>query len=114
MTLTWSPLDDGTTIGQTGSESGVILRDDEHPLGARITLERGGGTAPYAITCRIYGWMMHTHFAASEAQAQRDYGLMREALSSILAGMPDSDSSENEDGRARTVSAIERFVDDFR
>lgn len=114
MTTTWSPLDDGATIGQSGSESGIILRDDEHPLGARITLERGGGTAPYAITCGIYGWMMHTHFSAAEAEAQRDYDRMREALTSILAGMSDSDSPEDEDRRARTVSAIERFVDDFR
>lgn len=114
MTLTWIPLDDGATIGQSGSESGIILRDDEHPLGARITLERGGDTAPYAITCGIYGWMMHTHFSAAEAEAQRDYDRMREALTSILAGMSDSDSPEDEDRRARTVSAIERFVDDFR
>lgn len=112
--MQWERLDDGATIRHSGSESGVILRDDEHPLGARITLEHGGGTAPYAITCGIYGWMMHTHFSSSEAAAQRDYELMREALSSILAGMPTDDAPEDADTRARTLSAIARFVDDFR
>lgn len=114
MTMTWLPLDDGATIGQTGSESGIILRDDEHPDGARITLERGGGIAPYAITCGIYGRMMHTHFSSSEAEAQRDYDRMREALSVILAGMSADDAAKDENGSARTLSAIARFVDDFR
>jgi hypothetical protein len=114
MTTTWSPLDDGATIGQTGSESGIILRDDEHPLGARITLERGGGTAPYAITCGIYGWMMHTHFSSSEADAQRDYERMREALSSILAGMPDDEAMDYEARKAQSYAAIAQFVERFR
>jgi len=44
-------FEDGATLGQKGSESGVILRDEEHPQEARITLERDTRTAPFAITC---------------------------------------------------------------
>ncbi len=65
----WRPFNDGVTIGTEGSESGTIVRDQEHPLGARLTLERWGQTAPLAITCGVYGWMVHTRFFASEAKA---------------------------------------------
>jgi len=34
----WVPLDHGATIGQRGSENGIIVRDEEHELGARVTL----------------------------------------------------------------------------
>ena len=61
-TPAWHPFEDGASIGQAGSEGGVIVRDDEHPWGARITLERDGGFAPFALTCGIYGWMVHTRW----------------------------------------------------
>ena len=54
----WLPFENGTTIGATGSEGGVILRDELHPHGARITLEQT--STGFAITCGIYGWMVHT------------------------------------------------------
>jgi hypothetical protein len=38
--MSWQPFDNGATVGQRGSEDGVTLRDEEHDLGARITLER--------------------------------------------------------------------------
>jgi hypothetical protein len=56
----WLPLENGGTLGQTGSEEGTIVRDQEHPLGARISLERDCRVAPFAITFGIYGWMLHT------------------------------------------------------
>ena len=43
----WHQFEDGATLGQKGSESGVILRDEEHPQEARITLERDTRTAPW-------------------------------------------------------------------
>ena len=35
----WFQFEEGHSIGQTGSEDGVILRDEEHVDGARVTLE---------------------------------------------------------------------------
>jgi len=64
----WHQFEDGATLGQKGSESGVILRDEEHPQEARITLERDTRTAPFAITCGIYGCMLHTRFSARKAR----------------------------------------------
>lgn len=36
----WYSFDNGSTIGTDGSENGVIIKDEEHELGARITLEK--------------------------------------------------------------------------
>src|SRR5262249_53589230 len=68
----WGPFDGGATVGQRGSEDGAIVRDDEHDLGARITLERGCAHCPVAVTCGIYGWFFHTRFLGSEAEAEFD------------------------------------------
>jgi len=80
----WYPFDDGATLGTIGSESGTILRDDEHAAGARITLERDGRTAPFAITCGIYGGrFLHTVFRGSEAEAGTNYDAMRTRLAEL-------------------------------
>ena len=101
--MAWEPFDGGSTIGTTGSESGVILRDDEHSLGSRITLERGGPTAPFAVTCGIYGSMFHTAWAGSEAAAVAMYEAMRDRLVQLLEA-----SSEEE-----YLAMLRRFVDDY-
>lgn len=82
----WYPFDDGATLGTVGSESGVILRDEEHPAGTRISLERGGRNAPFAITCGIYGGrFLHTVFAGSEAEALTNYDAMRARLAELAS-----------------------------
>jgi hypothetical protein len=56
-------FESGGAIGQEGSEDGTITRDEEEDLrGARIT-----PTAPFAITCGVSGWMVHTRFFSIEA-----------------------------------------------
>ena len=90
----WQPFEEGRTIGQTGTEGGVILHDDEHVGGARITLERGCLRAPFAITCGVYGWMVHTRFLADDETAQHAYSLMKGALGTIVALLPDEDDPE--------------------
>lgn len=42
---------------QTGSEGGLIISDEEYKDSCRITLEKC--ERYYAITCGIYGGMMH-------------------------------------------------------
>src|SRR5262245_66132268 len=68
----WRQFNKGQSIGERGSESGIILRILEHDDGARVTLEREGYT-PFSITCGIYGWMAHTAFFASEYAAQKSF-----------------------------------------
>ena len=76
----WASFDDGATLGQAGSEGGVVLRDEEHPLGARITLEQGGTIAPFSITCGVYGLLMHTRFFEAQAEGEREYDAMKLGL----------------------------------
>lgn len=49
----WSSFDEGHSLGTRGSENGIILRDEEHIEGARITLERDGDNAPFSVTMGI-------------------------------------------------------------
>jgi hypothetical protein len=99
--------------GARGSEGGAMIRDDEHDFGARISLERGGATAPFAITCGIYGWMMHTRFFAAEAQAGAAYEAMKVDLGAILEALPLKGEAEEAAKRTASMAAISAFVDKF-
>lgn len=105
----WYPFQAGETLGEKGSEDGTILRDEEHPLGARITLERDARTVPFTITCGIYGCMMHTRFFRVEQNAQTGYGLMKSALSNLM-----EKASECEDGDYQVLlDGVHRFVETY-
>ena len=49
--------------GETGSENGIIIADEEYRNACRITLEKC--ERHYAITCGVYGAMVHTAFTDS-------------------------------------------------
>lgn len=102
--MQWASFDNGATIGQIGSESGVVIRDSEHPRGARITLERAGSIAPFSITCGIYGCMVHTRFFSTKQEASHQFDLMADALSSILQ------LSTSDDG---LLDSVDQFVGQF-
>ncbi|HEY1578988.1 MAG TPA: hypothetical protein VGF82_18095 [Terracidiphilus sp.] len=102
----WNPFESGKTLGQRGSEAGEIIRDDEHSLGARITLEKATRSAPFAITCGIYSWMFHTRFFATEEEAASGYDKMKVSLAEIVAPFENPDY----DDRLFTENAIEKFV----
>jgi hypothetical protein len=80
----WTPYEAGQTVGGAGSDGGVILQDEEHAAGARITLEEGGFIAPFSITCGIYGWLVHTRFFDVEAEGRLAYDEMKTALTEIV------------------------------
>lgn len=110
--MNWPIFDDGKTIGLAGSESGIIIRDEEHSDGVRITIERGGGIAPYSITCGIYGWMVHTRFFGSEEEAQIEFIKMRTELEKIITLICD-DALDEERSMEMAVDAISQFVAQF-
>lgn len=107
----WRPFEDSATLGQAGSEEGTIVRDEEHSLGARITLERGAGVAPFAITCGIYGWMLHTRFFTSETEAKTQYDRMRTSLSALLEAA--EQTADVDGGREVLMEGVSRFVGDY-
>jgi hypothetical protein len=109
----WQAFDGGRTIGGRGSEEGVILLDDEHDYGARVTLERDG-RHPFAITCGIYGWMLHTVFFSDEAKAYLAFAEMRAELDRIVCAIPlDGDHDQRERSKA-TFAAIAQFAERYR
>lgn len=72
----------GRSIGTLSAEGGLILSDEENGGGARITLKRGERYV--SVSLIIYGWMDHTRFFSSDADAQREYRAMRSAVSTVL------------------------------
>ena len=105
----WKPFKNGTTLGLNGPESGETIRDEEHVQGARITLEKNTSIAPFAITCGIYGWMVHSRFFATEGEAVAEYDKMRASLSEIVERFSDP----NYDDRRATQEAVEAFVETY-
>ena len=108
----WTPFDEGASLGEDGSEGGVILRDDEYRGDARITLERTGQTA-FAITCGVYGWMVHTRFFSALPEAEREYAAMQPHLAAIADSLPFTTDPDLDAKMDAVSAAIGRFVDEF-
>ena len=108
----WQQFDQGKSINTRGSESGVIFRDEEHALGARITLERDG-YAPFSITCGIYGWMVHTIFFTTESEAQITFDKVKLAIGNILNLIPLADDPDVTAKMEVACDAISDFVSQF-
>jgi hypothetical protein len=108
----WISYENGGTIGLKGSEGGEIVRDEEHMAGARLTLERETlRGVPFAITCGVYGWLVHTRFFADEPTAMQEFERMRGALEAILnllplEGMTDAQLTEAAEAATEAVSAF--------
>ena len=84
----WSKL--AFKPGETGSENGTILMDEEYKESCRITLEK----CPkyYAITCGVYGAMVHTAFCDED-----DHIAVYEAMKQELADFIDRNTTEDEE-----------------
>jgi hypothetical protein len=107
----WHPAENGATIGHPGSEQGVTLSDEEHDLGARITLERDTRVAPFAITCGIYGWMLHTRFFGAQDEAETQYDAMKNALAALLEA---ADKAADADaGDKLLMDGVSKFVETY-
>jgi hypothetical protein len=105
----WYPFNHGESIGQTGSESGKVRRDEEHADGARVTLEKVRDDR-WTITYGIYGWMVHTRFFLSESSAEIGFNETKRELRNILALIPLEDEADNERMRI-AQDAIAEFIE---
>ncbi len=108
----WHRFENGGTLGKAGSEEGTIMRDEEYSLGARISLERDCRAAPFAITCGIYGWMLHTRFFSSQLEAEMQYEAMKSALTVLLEVA--SKTAEIDGGRQVLTAGVCKFVEIFQ
>ncbi len=90
--------DDMGRKGETGSEGGKIVLDEEYDRSCRITLEKCKDY--YAITCGVYGAMVHTAFSDEDSALQ-----LYETMKAELQAFMDRDTTgveENEFYRAFT------------
>ena len=110
--FTWHRFENGLTLGQTGSEEGTIMRDEEYSLGARITLERECRSAPFAITCGIYGWMLHTRYFGSQYEAETQYEAMKSAITVLLEVAERTAAVDG--GRQVLMAGVSKFVEVFQ
>jgi hypothetical protein len=107
--MDWHAFDDGATIGTRGSEHGIIVVDEEHLLGARLTLEENADNAPWSITCGVYWLMFHTRFFADRQTAEAEYAAMKSGIDTLMDQLNAADLSDlSEQGRL-AGEFVERF-----
>jgi len=107
----WHQFETGKTVGTRGSEDGLIIKDEEHEQGARITLEKETKHAPFAITCGIYGWFFHTCYTGSKQEAMNAFEEMRYRLAIILSMIPVAEDQDEVRKTNEVCTAISNFVD---
>ena len=111
--MTWTPTDEGETIGTKGLDGGIVVADYEHQLGARITVEVLGDASHFALTCGIYDWFFHTRFFSKREDADTACSEMKSALDTIIQSIPLKDDPERDAKCAAVAEAISNFVDAF-
>lgn len=110
----WLTYHEGATLGAKGAEGGAIVRDEEHPDGARITLERETlRGVPFAITCGVYGLLAHTRFFADEPTAVHEFARMQGALEALLCLMPDDSDGDIASAADAAEDAAAAFIEQF-
>ena len=97
-----------------GSEGGIVLLDEVYDDAARITLERDTQCkAPAAITCGIFGWMVHTRFFSGLAEGLHAYEAMKVDLAGIVDRIP-LEAAPDRDAQMKDVTkAISVFVEKY-
>lgn len=91
--MNWRSLLHDSNRPTTGSEGGKVILDQEHSDRARVTLEKDCTYFPYAITCGLYGWMVHTCFFRERSEAEQTFEAMKLDLEKLL-GHPEFSSAD--------------------
>ena len=111
--MKWMSIAPEAGSTETGTEGGVIVRDDVHDDGARITLEKLAGETNYAITCGIYDWMVHTRFFNTKLAAYHAFEAMKNDMDAIIAAIPLKNDPERERKMDVASQTMSRFVDKY-
>ncbi|MBE5851160.1 MAG: hypothetical protein E7298_13675 [Lachnospiraceae bacterium] len=89
------------TTGTKGSENGIIIKDEEYDGACRLTLEKC--ERYYAITCGVYGAMVHTAFFGED-----DYNDKYESIKKDLQEFMNRETTEDEE-----LDFYQDFVDKY-
>ena len=109
----WYPYKEGQTLGLPASENGLVIRDEEYSEGALVTLERDSPTAPFAITCGLYGWMVHTCWFSTATEAQEAFEEIKTALGKMADMIPYNDDPAADEKMKPIFEGIEQLVQRF-
>lgn len=83
-----------TAAESAGGGDGRIVADEEHPLGARITLRANGHVAPWSIRCEIYGMLVHKMFCRDVTAPLSMYREMKAYIDELLGSGCHTDREE--------------------
>ncbi len=100
----------GKSIRRRGSEGGLIIRDEESTLGARVTLEGKGNIAPFSITLGIYGLMFHTEFFSDLEHAVKCFNLYKLKINEVLQHYSTDQASRNKEWNERHNQLMEEIL----
>lgn len=102
----WQPYNRGRSIGMKGSENSKIVRDEEHPLGARMTIKQGQDYV--SVSCNIAGKIDHTRFFNKMSAAEREYKIMQTELAKVIGAISSAKAAD-----IKVWEAISGFVARF-
>ena len=94
---TWELFEGGQHIGSMTEEGRVVVYDEEHADGARITIERCKDET-FCITCSIYRALFFVTIPyATAEEARASYAIMREEIGQAVEmlekkGLPEDES----------------------
>jgi hypothetical protein len=77
----WLLYNEGVTIGTQTQLGDVILMDEIHSDGARLTIKRSSKYV--SVSCNINKWINHTRFFTTVHDAKREYRTMKPLLVEI-------------------------------
>jgi hypothetical protein len=103
----WKPYNQGRTVGLKSPEGGVIVRDEEHPLGVRIILKEA--KEYISISCNISSRIDHSRFFRKMSDAQSEYDVMKSELVKVARIISSAKSSD-----VKSWEAIAGFVSKFQ
>jgi hypothetical protein len=102
----WQPYNRGRSIGIKGSEGSEIIRDEEHPLGARMTIKKGKDYV--SVSCNIAGKIDHTRFFKGMKAAELEYQIMQQELVNVMTAVAAANAAD-----IKVWEAISGFVTRF-
>jgi hypothetical protein len=102
----WQPYNHGRSIGVRGSEGSKIIRDEEHPLGARMTIKQGQDYV--SVSCNISGKIDHTRFFREMSAAECEYSIMKKELVNVMNAVSSARAAD-----IKVWEAISGFVARF-
>lgn len=102
----WQPYNRGRSIGVKGSEGSRIVRDEEHPLGARMTIKQGKDYV--SVSCSISGKIDHTRFFKEMKAAEQEYSTMQNEMTKVIRAISSARAAD-----IKVWEAISGFVARF-